>query len=67
MISYLLYIDPGTGSLFYQAILSGILTVSVFYKSIKTYITNTFFNSNKAEVNKAEVNKAEVNKAEVNK
>jgi len=38
MILHLLYIDPGTGSLFYQAILSGVLTVSVFYKSISTYI-----------------------------
>eukprot|EP01133_Synstelium_polycarpum_P004756 gene4756-5543_t len=30
MLNHLLYIDPGTGSLFYQAILSAVLTVSIF-------------------------------------
>ena len=42
MINHLLYIDPGAGSLFYQAIVSGVLTVSVFYKSITTYIKSKF-------------------------
>ncbi len=35
---HLLYIDPGTGSLFYQAILSALLTGSVFFKRIKIFI-----------------------------
>lgn len=35
MIRYLLYIDPGTGSLLYQAILSVVLTLSVFGSKIK--------------------------------
>ena len=42
MIHTLLYIDPGAGTLFYQAILSGVLTVSVFYKSISTYFKSKF-------------------------
>jgi len=36
MLIRLLYIDPGTGSLLYQAILSGLLTVSIFFGRIKT-------------------------------
>lgn len=35
MSHQLLYIDPGTGSLFYQALLSVILTISVFWHRIK--------------------------------
>ncbi len=35
----LLYIDPGAGSLLYQAILSGFLTGAVFFKSIKLYFS----------------------------
>ncbi|PYF75467.1 hypothetical protein B0O44_10216 [Pedobacter nutrimenti] len=38
MLNHLLYIDPGTGSLFYQAILSAILTVSIFGNKIKLYL-----------------------------
>ncbi len=33
----ILYIDPGTGSVFYQVILSGILTALVFFKRIKDF------------------------------
>ncbi len=36
----LLYIDPGTGSLFYQAFLSACLTGIIFFKSIKQYLFN---------------------------
>jgi hypothetical protein len=38
----LLYLDPGSGSLFFQAILSGILTLIVFYKRIIMYIKGKF-------------------------
>ena len=31
---YILYIDPGTGSLLFQALLSGLLTVVVFFKEL---------------------------------
>ena len=49
MIHILLYIDPGAGTLFYQAILSGVLTVSVFYKSITTYIKSKFTSNKQKE------------------
>jgi len=35
---YLLYIDPGSGSLLFQALLSGLLTVVVFFKRIVAFI-----------------------------
>jgi hypothetical protein len=35
---YLLYIDPGSGSLLFQALLSGLLTVVVFFKRILAFI-----------------------------
>ena len=35
---YLLYIDPGSGSLLFQALLSGFLTVVVFFKRIVAFI-----------------------------
>lgn len=37
-----LYIDPGTGSLIYQAILSGFLTFIVFFKKIVAFIKLAF-------------------------
>jgi hypothetical protein len=43
----LLYIDPGAGSLFFQAILSGLLTFIVFYKRIIMYIKIMFKKKNK--------------------
>lgn len=33
-----LYIDPGSGSLLFQMILSGLLTVTVFFKRISLFI-----------------------------
>ncbi len=39
---YLLYIDPGSGSLLFQALLSGILTVLVFFKRIVAFIKFKF-------------------------
>lgn len=38
----LLYIDPGAGSLFFQALLSGFLTLIVFYKRIINYFKYLF-------------------------
>jgi hypothetical protein len=38
----LLYIDPGSGSLLFQALLSGLLTVVVFFKRIVAYIKFRF-------------------------
>ena len=52
MIHTLLYIDPGAGTLFYQAILSGVLTVSVFYKTITTYIKSKFTSRDQEEKDK---------------
>jgi hypothetical protein len=34
----ILYIDPGAGSLFFQALLSSLLTILVFFKRIVSYI-----------------------------
>jgi hypothetical protein len=39
---FLLYIDPGTGSLLFQALLSGFLTAVVFYKRIIAFIKFKF-------------------------
>ncbi len=39
---YLLYIDPGSGSLLFQALLSGLLTVLVFFKIIVAIIKFKF-------------------------
>jgi len=36
------YIDPGSGSLLFQALLSGLLTVLVFFKRIVTYFKYKF-------------------------
>ena len=45
---YLLYIDPGSGSLLFQALLSGLLTVVVFFKRIVAFIKFKF-GKNKTE------------------
>jgi hypothetical protein len=39
---FLLYLDPGSGSLLFQALLSGLLTVLVFFKRIVAYIKFRF-------------------------
>lgn len=39
---HLLYIDPGSGSLFFQMLLSGMLTGIVFLKRIKLYLKSLF-------------------------
>lgn len=42
MILFLVYIDPGSGSLLFQALLSGLLTVLVFFKRIVAYFKYKF-------------------------
>ena len=34
MLNILLYIDPGTGSLLFQLILSGIISILIYFKKI---------------------------------
>ena len=42
MSQFLLYIDPGSGSLLFQALLSGLLTALVFFKRIVAYFKYKF-------------------------
>jgi hypothetical protein len=42
MINIIVYIDPGAGSLFFQALLSGALTLVVFFKQIVFFINQLF-------------------------
>jgi hypothetical protein len=46
MWSYLLYIDPGSGSFLVQAIIAAVLGVAFFFRNIKNSII-TFFTRNK--------------------
>ena len=46
MTNILLYIDPGSGSLIFQALVSGFLTLLVFYKRVIAYIKSFFFKEN---------------------
>ena len=41
---FLLYIDPGSGSLIFQALLSGLLTAVVFFKRIVAFFKFKFGN-----------------------
>jgi len=38
----LLYIDPGSGSLLFQDLVSGFLTVVIFFKRIVAYVKHLF-------------------------
>jgi len=38
-----LYIDPGSGSLLLQALIAGIISLVVFFKNIKLFISNFFY------------------------
>lgn len=51
---YILYIDPGTGSLLFQAILSGFLTIVVFFKRIKAFIMLKFMSKEDKNMHKEE-------------
>jgi hypothetical protein len=50
MSQFLLYIDPGSGSLLFQALLSGLLTALVFYKRIVAYFKYKFGKKNTEEI-----------------
>ena len=39
---FILYIDPGSGSLLFQAFLYGLLTVVVYYKRINAFLKFKF-------------------------
>lgn len=45
--SIILYIDPGAGSLIFQALLSGFLTVLIYFKQIVFFIKNIFVKKKK--------------------
>lgn len=42
MHTFLLYIDPGSGSFLVQAIIGGVLAVGVFFKSVRYRIAAMF-------------------------
>jgi hypothetical protein len=42
MFSIILYVDPGSGSLIFQAVLSGILSIIIFFKKIVNYVRYKF-------------------------
>jgi len=43
MNSYLIYIDPGSGSYLVQAIIAAVLGVAFFFKNILTYIRHWWY------------------------
>ena len=51
---YILYIDPGTGSLLFQALLSGFLTIVFFFKRIKAFIMMKFMSKEDKDMHKEE-------------
>ena len=51
---FILYIDPGTGSLLFQALLSGFLTIVVFFKRIKAFIMMKFMSKENKDMHKEE-------------
>ena len=51
---YILYIDPGTGSLLFQALLSGFFTIMVFFKRIKAFIMLKFMSKEDKNIHKEE-------------
>ena len=51
MSLFLAYIDPGSGSLLFQALLSGLLTVLVFFKRIMGYFKLKFGKKSDAKTN----------------
>ena len=51
---FILYIDPGTGSLLFQALLSGFLTIVVFFKRIMAFLKLKFMPKEDKEMHKDE-------------
>jgi hypothetical protein len=50
MYSFFLYIDPGSGSLLFQALLSGLLTILMFFKRILAYFKYKFGKKKSEEI-----------------
>ena len=50
-----LYIDPGSGSLLFQALLSALLTIAVFFKRIILYLKFIFKKNKTKEDSESEV------------
>ncbi len=48
-MSYLLYIDPGSGSYLVQAIIAAALGVAFYFRSLKNYIKSFFSRKPKKE------------------
>jgi len=46
MATLLLYIDPGTGYLILQAIIAVFVSIGIFFKKIKSFISNLFSKKN---------------------
>jgi hypothetical protein len=46
----LIYIDPGSGSLLFQALLSGLFTALIFFRRIITYFKYKFRNKKSGEL-----------------
>ncbi len=45
----LLYLDPGSGSLLFQALISGFLTIMIFFKRIVAFLKFKFMKKDKIE------------------
>jgi len=41
-MGYLLYIDPGTGTLLFQMLIAGFVTLIAFSRKVKLFIVNFF-------------------------
>ncbi len=54
MNHFILYIDPGSGSLLFQAFLSGLLTALVFFKRIVAYFKYKFGKKNTQEIDNSD-------------
>lgn len=47
----LLYLDPGSGSLLFQALISGFLTIMIFFKKIIAFLKFKFLKKENIEEN----------------
>jgi hypothetical protein len=58
MCDFLLYIDPGTGSMLLQALIAGALTIAMFFKHLKLRVL-TFLGKIKPSEESREMNEQE--------
>lgn len=49
LLFVLLYLDPGSGSLLFQALISGFLTIMIFFKRIVAFFKFKFMKKDKNE------------------